>query len=127
MKYVYEHVRFSSEIIDENLKIIKIKGGFSCNDDEAREILKKIEAKENIVIEGYHHKNLIGFGINCYTIISEEGFKNREKEKLEEEKKEQQFEIDKTLAEMWFNSLNETEQNYVKILSWTKFYTAAQG
>jgi hypothetical protein len=121
-----ENISFYKDNLEEEMKIIKIKGGFSCDEERAKEILELINSKSSIDVEDNLYSNLSSFGITC-NMKSLERIKFLEEQEIENKKKKEQFEIDKVLAEIWYNSLNKEEQNYVRVLSQSKFLVTAQG
>ena len=60
-------------------------------------------------------------------MLSLEGIKKREEAAIQRKKEKEEFEIQKNLADLWFNNLSKTEQEYVKILGHTKFFLTAVG
>jgi hypothetical protein len=121
-----ENISFYNSDIDDFMKIIKIKGGFSCSEEKAWEILDIINTNQPMEVEGNFYSRLLGYGITC-DMLSLEGIKRREEAAIQRKKEEEEFEIQKNLADLWFNNLSKTEQEYVKILGQTKFFVTAVG
>lgn len=121
-----ENICFYNNDIDDFMKIIKIKGGFSCNEERAWEILDIINTNQSMEVEGNFYSRLLGYGITC-NMLSLEGVKKREEAAKQRKKDEEQFEVNKKLAYAWFEQLSQVEKEYVKILGHTKFFVSAVG
>lgn len=123
-----EKISFYNSNIDDFMKIIKIKGGFSCDEERALEILDIINTNTNqsMEVEGNFYSRLLGYGITC-DMLSLEGIKRREEAAIQRKKDKEELEIKQNLANLWFEQLSETEKEYVKILGHTKFFVTAVG
>lgn len=115
-KYRLENISFYKDDIDEAMKIVKIKGAFSCDDAKAKEILDLIDSKSYIEIEDTEvYSNMIRFGLNA-NMRSLERIKFLEDEEKKRIAFQENIRINKPLAEAWYNNLSEEEQNFVDIL-----------
>ncbi len=121
-----ENICFYNSDIDDVMKIVKIKGAFSCDEERAWEILAIINSNQSMEVEGTIYSRLLGYGITS-NMLSLKNIKLREEAAIQRKKEEEEFEIQKNLADLWFNNLSKTEQEYVKILGHTKFFVSAVG
>lgn len=125
-KFILSNISFSKDSISDEMKLIKIKGAFKCDDDKSREILELINTKSTIEVEDGIYSNAISFGIisNCTSV---ELIQRREREDREKKEYWEEIESKKEFAYKWFEGLGEEEKKYVEILSLYKFIITATG
>ena len=106
--------------ISDDLKIIKIKGVFECNDNEAFDILEKIKAKETFLVSQKNVDMMMRYGIDGH-FETLESIENKRLHDLKLKAEIEQYEKEKQIALDWFEKLPEEEKNYVEILAHNKF------
>lgn len=118
MIYVLTNINFTNSSIDDSVKLIKIKGAFKCTEERAIEILKIINQKESMEVEGKSILiDMIGFGINCNASTHQEIEDRKRREELRK-KEAEEFEIKRQKASEWFENLTEEEKEFVGILGY---------
>jgi hypothetical protein len=125
-KGLISNMSFSSRSLDGEMKLLKIKGAFQCDETRAEEILKVINDKGTIESERSVSGELMRFGIYS-DFESFEDIEIKKQRAVEKEEMKKRFEIQKNLANSWFESLSEEEKEYVQILSHSRFYSGPVG
>lgn len=123
-KYIIENLRFDSENLSEEMKIVKIKGAFSCDENRAAEILSDVIAGNNIVVDTNIYRNLVSFGMNC-CFSSEEEVKRKQELKVKAKEEHLQYLEKIKRADAWFETLTDEQKEFVQILGYTKFRVSA--
>ena len=122
--YIATNIKFDPEPESIDLKLLKIKNGFMCDEDEAKRILEVINSKGNLEITHNQNYNAYKFGIK----FNSKSFSQIEREaqlKSEREEKEKQLELKRIEARKWFNTLNEKDKEFVKVLAFDFCFTVS--
>jgi len=126
MTHQISNISFNTSGLSEEMYLIKIQGGFKCNEDEAKLILEKIKAGEILTGTAETRNQLSAYGIYCSS-ISFEDLESKKQRQVEEEESRIQLEINLNKANSWFEGLSKEEQKYVELLGFHRFYLVATG
>jgi hypothetical protein len=124
--YYFKNVYFYPEPQDDEMKITKVKNGFKVYEVEAKEIIKKIEAKESFLVTLNEGAQPCSYGIHYYSEPYENFIFKEKKEKEYQDRRVYEAKVLEDAKE-WYETLPENEQEMIRILGIYKFTTIALG
>jgi hypothetical protein len=113
--------------IDRDMKLIKIKAVFDCNDEGAKVILNNSETHGDIVATKDQLKKMTGFGITYTSVYTQNEIDEQQVEEEKREIEESIYKIKKEFAKEWFDNLSTQDKEHATIYFENFTYTPPQG